>query len=259
MKFLFTNIILIFSFVLVCLFISCSEQEKDQVISLKNIKPQIIKINGNEIFQRWTIANRNYLWEINHGFVPSLSQYQDSLQYLLGKQKLNELIYRESHRNNNPDTAYVIDGDLFNYRLVHAGMAGNIRPVNFIEAELLDYQMKRYNMLSHPTEFQAFILMLQDSVRIYFTASDQPWPPKPGLILDSIKVDLKNGWKVQYHLHNHYEPGEKQFLGLLAPSLADAQFFSFIIKDFQLEKALITNTFHTLEINAHEISAFKSH
>jgi hypothetical protein len=76
--------------------------------------------------------------------------------------------------------------------------------------------------------------------------------------MESIKKDLKQGWNLKYHLHNHYEPKSNNFVGILAPSLADAQFYVFLSEDYKLENALITNGFHTVEIKSQEFSKFKS-
>jgi hypothetical protein len=129
-----------------------------------------------------------------------------------------------------------------------------------LETQLLDYQINRYPLLSHPTEFHGFIL-LHDSlnlVRVYFAASDQPWPPKPNIILEAVKNDLKMGWTFKYHLHNHYEPKSNNYLGILAPSTTDAQYYSFLSEEYNLKKAIITNGFHTVEIQEEEFKKLKS-
>jgi hypothetical protein len=249
------------SVVLICFIFSCSVTQKKEKTSLKFFQPEILKTDGNEWFQRWTISNEEYLWEKSDADNNSLGEFHDLLQIKLGNQELANLILKESLQDHKLDTTEITDGDLFNHRLVHSGLAGKIRPINFIEADLLNYQMNRYPMISHPTEFHGLILLheIKDSVRIYFAGSDQPWPPKPGVIMDSLKVDLNGGWEFLFHLHNHYEPKEKQYVGLLAPSLADVQFYTFLRNEYKLRKALITNGFHTLELNTDEISGFKSH
>ena len=88
--------------------------------------------------------------------------------------------------------------------------------------------------------------------RVYFAASDQPWPPKPGVILEAVKKDLKQGWTFKYHLHNHYEPISNHYLGILAPSMTDAQYYMFLSEEYKLEESLITNGFHTVEIKRNE-------
>jgi hypothetical protein len=216
---------------------------------------------NEKIFQYWSLKNEPFLWESMLGEVRDLEIFKDSLEDVLGKESFIETIKKESSQQTSFDTLDSENGDLFNSKLVHAGSAGKIRPINFLEAELLNYQLARYPLLSHPTEFQGFLLFNEskDSVKVYFAASDQPWPPKPAVILESIEKDLKQGWTLEYHLHNHYEPKTNNYLGILAPSLADAQFFSFLSEDYGLDKALITNGFHTVEIESKEFPKFKSH
>lgn len=61
------------------------------------------------------------------------------------------------------------------------------------------------------------------------------------------------------HLHNHYEPESNHYIGILAPSLADAQYYKFLAQKFCLQKALITNGFHTVEIKSANFDQFDSH
>lgn len=78
------------------------------------------------------------------------------------------------------------------------------------------------------------------------------------MILEAIKNDLKQGWTFNYHLHNHYEPKSNQYLGILAPSMTDAQYYLFLREEYHLEKSLITNGFHTVEIQGEEFPKLKS-
>ena len=238
----------------------CRTTNQDTFQSLINISPVVIEENGAEIFQYWEFKNTAQLWGSDPGLVKELDLYKDSLLTVLGRDTLQKTVQKESpgvctfHYDSLLD-----DGDKINAGLVHSGQVGHIRAMNFLESELLNYQLNRYPLLSHPTEFHGFIL-LQDSlklVRVYFTASDQPWPPKPKVILEAIKQDLLNGWKLQYHLHNHYEPKSNNYVGILAPSLADAQYYMFLSDDYGLEWALITNGFNTVEIKKEEFPKFK--
>ncbi|MBT8220550.1 MAG: hypothetical protein KJP00_12040, partial [Bacteroidia bacterium] len=96
-------------------------------------------------------------------------------------------------------------------------------------------------------------------VRIYFASSDQRWPPKPGIVIPELRKALSEGWKLSYHLHNHYNEPEDDYIGVLAPSLADAQYFKALRESFDLKYALVTNGFHTVEIDAEDFDQFESH
>jgi len=220
----------------------------------------VMEQKGNEIFQYWEFENEPLIWGMNIGEVPALKSYRDSLERVLGKNGFEAAVQKEASQNDSQDIPDSGNGDRINARLVHSGRVGTIRSMNLLEAELLNYQLSRYPLLSHPTEFHAFILF-HDSlhhVRVYFAASDQPWPPKPAVILESIKKDLKQSWKLRYHMHNHYEPKSNNYVGILAPSVADAQYFAFLSEDFNLDKALITNGFYTVEIESREFPKFRT-
>ena len=53
--------------------------------------------------------------------------------------------------------AHVKNGDHYNAMLVHTGAVGKVRPMNSLEAQILNYQLEKYPLLNHPTEFHAFI------------------------------------------------------------------------------------------------------
>lgn len=234
----------------------------NDVFSLKEVHPVILEVKGKEIFQYWDLKNDSGLWRFTLGKVEALNLYKDSLRAELGEEIFAKAVKKES--TQSIETQITIDstnGDQMNSLLVHSGSLGIIRNINYLEAQLLNYQSSKYPLFSHPTEFHGFIL-INDSlnlVRVYFASSDQPWPPKPNIILDEMEQDLKNGWKFKYHLHNHYEPKSNNYIGIMAPSLADAQYYKMLFEEFNLEKALITNGFNTVEIRNDEFYKFKSH
>jgi len=246
--------------VVTLLLTSWQNNKSIQSFSLKDLAPVVMEQNGNEIFQYWEFENKPLLWENEPGQVMALKSYSDSLEAILGAQSFRKAVQKEADQSTPLDTLNLKNGDLINARLVHSGSVGKIRAIRLLEAQILNYQLIRYPLLSHPTEFQGFIL-LNDSlnhVRVYFGASDQPWPPKPKVIMESIKKDLKQGWNLKYHLHNHYEPKSNNYVGILAPSVADAQFYGFLSQDYKLENALITNGFYTVEIKSQEFPKFRS-
>jgi hypothetical protein len=240
---------------------SCHNQLRAQQLSWKTLPPPVvIAKNGAEIFQYWEFKNERFLWDTRVVPPTGLKLYKDSLNSLLGKATfkltLQKLVLQDSHFKS----VKTANGDSINTQLIHSKALGKIRPINFLESQLLGYQLNRYPLLSHPTEFHGFILFNEslNLVRVYFAASDQPWPPKPKVILEAVTNDLKQGWKLKYHLHNHYEPKSNHFLGILAPSMTDAQYYLFLAEDFNLEHALVTNGFHTVDIQSAEFSKLKS-
>lgn len=250
----------LFGLFLSVLFFIVSCDSKQQCVSLSKLKPNLLNENGAEIFQYWELNNSSSLWDTNFVLPLSLKYYIDSLNRILGNDTTQLIVQKTALQDIFYKSVNTRNGDSINAQLIHSKVLGKIRPINYLEAELLNYQMSRYPLLSHPTEFHGFIL-LHDSlniVRVYFAASDQPWPPKPNVILSAVKNDLNTGWTFKYHLHNHYEPKTNRYLGILAPSMTDAQFYLFLSEEFNLEHALITNGFHTVDIQKEEFQKLES-
>jgi hypothetical protein len=245
---------------LLLLIVFIAFRDKQQAFSLSVLKPVILKENVAEIFQYWELKNTALLWDTNFLLPHHIKFYSDSLHGIYGHDYIQTMIKKMALQDRAFKKVNTQNGDAINAQLIHAKVIGKIRPINYLEAELLNYQLSRYPLLSHPTEFHGFILQ-HDSlnlVRVYFAASDQPWPPKPNVILNAIKNDLKTGWTFNYHLHNHYEPKAHQYLGILAPSTTDAQFYAFLSESFHLKNAIITNGFHTVEIKNEEFDQLKT-
>ncbi len=188
--------------------------------------------------------------------------FQDSLKHLLGDEKFRIVVEKISTQELDSNMlSNAVDGDEKNAFLINTGQVGHVRPINALEAQVLNYQLTRYPLLSHPTEFHGFIAYHNHlkKYRVYFGASDQPWPPHPDILLNQLDKDLAVGWKLVYHLHNHYEPVTNDYLGILAPSLADAEYFRMLSEKYDLENALITNGIHTVVIDSGDFDQFDSH
>lgn len=238
----------------------CQSKGKEQPISLKSISPVLLDKNGVEIFQYWEFRNEPYLWDTHFAQPSSLKWYADSVSNILGHDTFDLIVNQRAFQDSSYTLINTTNGDSINAQLIHSNTLGKIRPINYLESELIDYQISRYPLLSHPTEFHGIILF-HDSlnlVRVYFAASDQPWPPKPTDILQAVKKDLTHGWTFKYHLHNHYEPKSNYYLGILAPSMTDAQYYVFLKDEYNLKQSLITNGFHTVEIKKEEFEMLRS-
>ena len=247
--------------VLGMLLIGCQENEVDSSFSLYNLEPVILKKTGNEIHQYWELENSDVLWETEFVSGVALAAYKDSLHGILGNELFQRTINKEATQKSRATLSDTANGDQINAHLIHTGELGEIRKIHLLEAELLNYQLGRYQLLKHPTEFHAFVLFNESSdlVRVYFGASDQPWPPRLGTILEAVVKDLRNGWHIKYDLHNHYEPEANNYLGILAPSMSDAQIFKAFDGQYGMEKALITNGFYTVVIDSSEFKKFEAH
>ncbi len=169
------------------------------------------------------------------GEVKELYTYRDSLKLKLGVENYEATIQKESTQSLSKSLIGAAqNGDRINAMLVHTGSVGEIRKINFLESQILNYQIKRFPLLGHPTKFHAFIALNEGlgQIRIYFASSDTQWPPKPKILIEELQKEIRQGWKLKYNLHNHYELESNNYLGILAPSLADAQYFKMLSERF---------------------------
>lgn len=245
---------------LLLLFLGCKEEKNFELESLTGMSPVVISENGPEIFQYWQFESPEYLFGEELGEIIYLRAYKDSIANELGPSVLKDIL--DNQRNPTPLDIVAENPDgLNNFELIHKNQIGKVRDLNYLEAELLNYQASRFSLFSQPTEFHAFVLINvdQDLVRVYFGANDQPWPPKPKPIIAHMEKALDRGWKLMYHLHNHYEDPRNGYVGAMAPSLADVHYFKILVKRFGLQKAFITNGFSTLVLQAAAFDQLNSH
>lgn len=234
-------------------------QEKN---SLAKAKKVTLKQEGPTEILFWELRETPKLWATDLRETKAIQLYRDSLMLEMGKEKFEAAVQKESTQHLSPSLIESAeDGDRTNALLVHTGSVGSVRKINQLEAQILSYQIGKYPLFGHPTEFHGFIAKHAETgiLRIYFAASDTEWPPHPNLILDELDKELKKGWKLIGHLHNHYCKKDKDYIGILAPSLADAQYFKMLKEEFQLERAFITNGFHTVVIESEDFERFESH
>jgi len=242
--------------------LGCEPSSSDSDFNINEQWKTSLGNNGAEEFLYWDIDEDTSLWSLEIGEVNGIESFRDSLKLLLGDAKYEAVINKESTQKLDKDLLLgETDGDKINALLIHTGTIGHVRPINTLEAHILNYQLVKYPFIGHPTEFHGFIAYnaAKKSYRVYFGASDQPWPPHPDLLLDQLDEDVKNGWQLKYHLHNHYEPASNNYLGILAPSMADAQYFKMLSEQYNVEAALITNGLYTVEIPSEDFTTFESH
>jgi hypothetical protein len=255
-------IVILKAFIILILLQGCEGSNKSEEKSIANVKKVVLKVEGADEFCYWEFEDNESLFKFDLGEVSALNSYKDSLKWALGKKSYIAAISKES--TQKLDTKLFkneLDGDRINALLVHTGKVGEIRSINYLESQILNYQIERFPMFSKPTEFHAFIMRnsVKNKIRVYFGASDTEWPPHPTIIIEEVEKAQKNGWKLIRHLHNHYCKRDKDFVGILAPSLADAQYFKMLKERFDIEKALITNGVNTVVIESKDFDRFESH
>ena len=216
---------------------------------------------GPEQVLYWEFPDSTGLRATAPEHIRAVIDYQDSLRWALGEVTFMAAVDLQAKQDQDSALAVeTMDGDAYNAMLVHTGRAGRVRPMNALEGEVLNYQASRYPLFSHPTEFHGFVTQhTSGRIRFFFAASDTEWPPHPTLILQRLEKDLLQGWTLIGHLHNHFNQRHDHYVGTLAPSLADAQYYGMLVERFGLQKAYITNGLHTVELKADELGAFAAH
>ncbi len=248
---------------LIVLVMSCGPSGGDENFRLDEQLSVELGRDGLAEFFYWEFDEQESLWKPEKEALAGIAAFKDSLMKRLGEERYEAVIAKESTQSLDrsrllSDTG---NGDRRNALLVHTGEIGVIRPINALESQILNYQLMKYPLIGHPTEFHGF-MAYHDGLkkyRVYFGSSDQPWPPRPHLLVQQLEKDMKQGWRLKYHLHNHYEPETNDYLGILAPSMADAQYFKMLLEEYKLEKAIITNGFHTVEIASGDFGRLESH
>lgn len=254
--------ILIKTILILFLIQGCSDNHESEKWSIEREKKVLLKEDRQEQFFYWEMEENESLWDYNLGDVNALTEYTDSLKLILGEEKYNIAVQNESIQDLDKSLLEDIeDGDRINALLVHTGSLGAIRKINNLESQILNYQISRFPMFSNPTEFHGFILsnIEERKIRVYFGASDTEWPPRPTVLIEELEKEMNNGWTLIRHLHNHYCKKDKDYVGILAPSLADVQYFKMLKEKFNIEKVLITNGIHTVEIGSNDFDKFESH
>ena len=240
----------------------CTANQEPIKQSIEGVNKVFLKKEGHEEFFYWEMNDEEYVWGLELGKINALNGYKDSIKLTLGEEKYNTAIRNESKQDLEKSLIEEEEnGDRINALLVHTGSVGKIRKINYLESEILNYQIGRFPMFSKPTEFHGFIVrnIKERKIRVYFGSSDTEWPPNPKVIINELEKEMNKGWKLIGHLHNHYCNEDKDYVGILAPSLADAQYYKMLKERFNLDKALITNGIHTVEIDSDDFEKFESH
>jgi hypothetical protein len=159
-----------------------------------------------------------------------------------------------------------------NGELVRSGRVGRIAPPNCIERALFARHAARFPLLTHPTEFGAFIVRGNGRVKLYFTSLDRVGGKLRGAVTDRVAADVAAGLVLVAHLHNHpflfdRVPGDRMWTtpatvadvaGGLAPSVTDVQLYGAFTREMKLREAWLTNGFDGAHFSAADIQALGS-
>ena len=61
------------------------------------------------------------------------------------------------------------------------------------------------------------------------------------------------------NVHNHYSKEDKDYVGILAPSLADAHYNKILKEKFNIKQAFVTNGILAVELKSKDFTKFESH
>lgn len=219
------------------------------------VAPEVLRQAADTVYQSWTFEAGQMPGPVTPSELPALSAFLDTVRTRVGALDAHALLSRQiAHYASRPDSAS--QGEAANGRLVLTGAVGTLRPIDCLEALLVEYQAARFPMASHPTEFQAVVMERSDGgtrrVRVYFAGSGAPWPPRANLLLEHVAADRREGWRAVAHLHNHpfLFASEGDIAGANAPSLTDVQFWRHLRDALGLEGARVTNGFATFHAPA---------
>lgn len=219
------------------------------------VAPVVLRQAADTVEQSWTFEAGQLPERVTLSDLPALSSFLDTVRVRVGALDARALLERQiAYYAARPDSDS--QGEAANGRIVLGGSAGRLRPVDCLEALLVDYQAARFPMASHPTEFHAVVMERSDAgrrrVRVYFAASGAPWPPKASLLFERAAADRAAGWRAVAHLHNHpFELASGGDIdGANAPSLTDVQFWRYLRESLGIESARVTNGFATFEAPA---------
>ncbi len=129
------------------------------------------------------------------------------------------------------------------------GKIGTIREINALEAFLMTEQIR---LNGSSGEFGAYILKAPSgNLKVYFSSHHEAAVPPNKDILRTIEKDLKAGYILMGHLHNHpffFDNLSGDIAGTVVPSGPDRSYYKNLKNKYGLKHAYVTNGFSTIEI-----------
>lgn len=152
------------------------------------------------------------------------------------------------------------------------GQLGRIAPISCLEAMLWKWQDARYPMLTHPTEFGAYVLRRPGAVRVYLSSDDRVGQRMRATVRDLVRVDVGAGFRLVAHLHNHpflfdrvvgdrmwtTPETQRDVAGALAPSMSDVGFYRALFANDSLGEAWVTNGVYSGHFPMHALNAMSA-
>lgn len=216
--------------------------------------PTTVRRDGNSVWEMWDLPATGPWLGSDLPQAPGYVGYRAAIrsaggdvpQPVADPPKPKDAAERELWRREDLNAALMYDG------------TGEVRPVRCLDAALFARQDARYSQLTRPTEFVAHLLRRGDSLRVYFGATDQMFPPREFQGSSDVARDVAAGWQYWVILHNHTvrTHSGKPALGLPAPSTSDVEFFNALAQRLGLREAWITNGMYTGVVAAERLERF---
>ncbi len=143
---------------------------------------------------------------------------------------------------------------------------GVISDIRCLEANLLHHHLSLMDTPNDLTEFQAFILIKDNHMRIFMLSGKEDSTPDFRFIEPKLKKAQLAGYEMFGHLHNHFfypENPTEDIGGTLIPSgtiseHGDLKFYKELMDKYSLKQAWITNGFSTAVYKASELEKLRT-
>lgn len=213
-------------------------------------------------YQTWEFEDSDFLWSNIISRDSAISDYQQAVSEIIHSLDPFAIIEKQTPifiQDPRPS----MKGEVFNSTLVLQGKAGYVRDISCLESLMVQEQTALFPLATYPHEFLASIFKkvvngkskVKVVLRLGVTTFQKP-------VESDILNSVSESWIFWGHIHNHpFELAkypDQIFQGLMAPSLSDVQMYRNWFKEFGLQRALITNGFHTIEISSKEFNQFCS-
>ncbi|HEX4932210.1 MAG TPA: hypothetical protein VFV33_03470 [Gemmatimonadaceae bacterium] len=231
--------------------------------SLDGIAALVLTVPGaspTEWHGRIDLADTPRLWQ-PAGPDSALARFRDAVRARLGFEPEPRVLL-ERQRAIFASVAGPMRGEAELSQRVLDGQVGRIAPISCLEAMLWRWQDARFPMLTHPTEFGAYVLRRRGTpptVRVYLSSDDRVGQRMREAVADSVRADVRVGYRLVAHLHNHpflfdRVVGDRMWTtpetlrdvaGALAPSLSDVAFYRTLFAADADGEAWVTNGVHS--------------
>ena len=241
---------------LVGLLVACSGPEPRPDVATPrraiDVRPHVLVEDEHLLLQRWELEASRDLFTPATELSPALEAYRREIRQRVGETGPADLLRVQL------DEDWLPEGDLKNVELALEGEAGRIRPIDRLEAFLLDIQLRRGDMIADPTEFLSLVLQRGDRLKIYFYTLDQGGIGGVGRIHSLVEADVAAGFALERSIHNHnfFFDSEHGVLGGTVPSTADVWISRAQRDEFGLRTATIT--FDTIELDQDDLDVFQA-